>query len=72
MICIINPLVQKKPCIRDKPDHIFHVGINDIPSDKDAGDITKSIVELAMSAKSLTSDVSISNIITIGDKHQHN
>ena len=37
-----------KPIIRDKPDHIiFHVGTNDIPSDKDAGDITKSIVDLA-------------------------
>ena len=37
-----------KPIIRDKPDHIiFHVGTNDIPSDKDAGDIAKSIVDLA-------------------------
>ena len=35
-----------KPIIRDKPDHIiFHVGTNDIPSDKDAGDIVKSIVD---------------------------
>ena len=42
-----------KPIIRDKPDHvIFHVGTNDIPSDKDAGDIAKSIVDLVMSAKS--------------------
>ena len=69
MICIINPLVQKKPCIRDKSDHIiFHVGTNDILSDKDAGDIAKSIVDLAMSAKSPTYDVSISNIITRKDK----
>ena len=37
-----------KPIIQDKPDHIiFHVGTNDIPSDKDAGDIAKSIVDLA-------------------------
>ena len=42
-----------KPIIRDKPDHvIFHVGTNDIPSDKDAGDIAKSIADLVMSAKS--------------------
>ena len=61
-----------KPIIRDKPDHIiFHVGSNDIPSDKDAGDIAKSIVHLAMSAKSPTFDVSISNIITRKDKYQH-
>ena len=61
-----------KPIIRDKPDHIiFHVGTNDIPSDKDAGDIAKSIVDLAMSAKSPTWDVSISNIITRKDEHQH-
>ena len=59
-----------KPIIPDKPNHIiFHVGTNDIPSDKDARDIAKSIVDLAMSAKSPTCDVSISNIITRKDKH---
>ena len=61
-----------KPVMRDKPDHIiFHVGTNDIPSDKDAGDIAKSVVDLAISAKSPNCDVSISNIITRKDKHQH-
>ena len=61
-----------KPVMRDKPDHIiFHVGTNDIPSDKDAGDIAKSVVDLAISAKSPNCDVSISNIITREDKHQH-
>ena len=48
-----------KPVIRD--------GANGIPSDKDA----KSILDLAMSAKSPTSIVSISNIITKKDKHEH-
>ena len=58
--------------MRDKPDHIiFHVGTNDISLDKDAGDIAKSIIGLAMSAKSPTCDVSISNIITRKDKHQY-
>ena len=42
-----------------------------IPSDKDAGDIAKSIVDLAESAKSPTCDVSNSNIITRKDKHQN-
>ena len=61
-----------KPIIPDKPDHIiFHVGTNGIPSDEDAGDIAKSIVDLAISAKSPTCDVSISNILTRKDKHQH-
>ena len=61
-----------KPIIRDKPDHtIFHAGTNDIPSDKDAGDIAKAFVDLAVSAKSPTCDVEISNIITRKDKHQH-
>ena len=42
-----------KPIIPDKPDHIiFHVGTNGIPSGEDAGDIAKSIVDLAISAKS--------------------
>ena len=50
---------------------ISHVETNDIPSDKDAGDIAKSIADLTMSAKSPTSDVSISNIITRRDIYQH-
>ena len=51
---------------------IFRAGTNDIPSDKDAGDIAKSIFDLAMSSKyPLTYDVSTSNIITGKDKHQH-
>ena len=65
--CIVDHV---KPIIRDKLDHIiFHVGTNDIPSDKDAGDISKSIVDLAMFAKPSTCDISISNIITRKDKH---
>ena len=57
-----------KPIIRDKSDHIiFHVGTNDIPSDKDAGDIAKSIADLAMSVKPPTCDFSISNIISRKD-----
>ena len=57
---------------RDKPDYvILHVGTNDIPSDKYAEDIAKSIVDLAMSAKSPTCDVTISNIITRKGNHQH-
>ena len=58
--------------IRGKPDHIiFHVGTNDIPSDKDAGDNAKSIVDLTMPAKYPACDTSIFNIITTKDKHQH-
>ena len=61
-----------KLVIRDKPDHvIFHAGTKDIPSDKDPGNIAKSIVDLAISPKSPTCDVSIYNIITRKDKHQH-
>ena len=64
--------VVDQPIIRDKADHIiFHVGTNDIPFGKDAGDIVKLIVDLAMSIKSQTCDVSISNIITTKDRHQH-
>ena len=41
-----------KPVIRDNPDHvIFHIGTNDVPSEKSAEDIAKSIVELALSTK---------------------
>ena len=55
---------------RDNPDHvIFHIGTNDVPSDKSAEDIAKSIVELALSAKSASCDVSISNIVVRKDRH---
>ena len=58
--------------MQDKPDHIiFHVGANDISSDKNAGDNAKSIADLVISSKSPTCDVSISNIITRKDQHQH-
>ena len=61
-----------KSVMRHEPDRIiFQIETNDIPSDKDAGDIAKSIVDLATSAKSPTCDVSLSNIITRKDKYQH-
>ena len=60
-----------KQVIRDNPDHeIFHIGTNDVPSDKSAEDVAKSIVELALSAKSASCDVSISNILVRKDRHQ--
>ena len=61
-----------KPVIRDNPDHvIFLIGTNDVPSDKSAEDIAKSIVELALSAKYASCDVSISNIVVRKDRHQN-
>ena len=63
-----------KPVIRDKPDHIiFYVETNDIPSDKDAADIAKSIFDPAMSAISPTCDVLIlmPRFISRKDKNQH-
>ena len=68
ILCMVDHV---KSVMRDKLYHsIFHVVTNDIPSDKDAGDIAKSIVDLAMPAKFPTCDVSISNI-TRKDKHQY-
>ena len=61
-----------KPVIKDNPDHvIFRIGTNDVPSDKSAEDIAKSIVELVLSAKSGSGDVSISNIVVRKNKHQN-
>ena len=61
-----------KLVIRDNPDDVvFHIGTNDVPSDKSAEDIAKSIVELALSAKSASCDVSISNIVVRKDGHQN-
>ena len=61
-----------KPVLRDKPDHIiFHIGTNDIPSNKNSEDIANSIIELVLSAKSESCDASISNIVVRKDRHQN-
>ena len=54
----------KKPSVRDKPDHfIIHVGANDLNSEVSPKSIAESIVDLAMSLKTESNDVSVSNII---------
>ena len=59
-----------KPVLRDNPDHIvFHIGNNDVPSNKTPETIAKSILDLSIS-KWTTCDVSISNILIRKDKHQ--
>ena len=53
-----------KPLVRNSPDHfIFHVGTNDLSSDKSSEEIARSITDLATSIKNEKHDVSISNII---------
>ena len=58
-----------KPCIRENNrDHlIFHVGTNDVPSNKKAKSIAESIVSLAKEVKASKLDVSISSIIPRND-----
>ena len=54
----------KKPSIRDEPDHfIVHVGTNDLSSEVSSKSIEESIGDLAMSLKTESDDVSVSNII---------
>ena len=54
----------KKPSIRGKPDHfIIHAGTNDLNSEVPPKSIAKSIVDLAISLKTESNDVSVSNII---------
>ena len=54
----------KKPSIRDKPDYfIINVGTNDFNSEVSPKSIAESIVDLAMSLKTKSNDVSGSNII---------
>ena len=61
-----------KPVLRNKPDHIiFHIGTNDIQSNKNSEDIANSIIELVLSAKSESCDASISNIVVGKDRHQN-
>ena len=61
-----------KPVLRDNSDHVvFHIGTNDVPSKKARETIAKSILDLAISSKSTTCDVSISNILIRKNKHHH-
>ena len=60
-----------KLVLRENLDYIdFHIGINDVSSNKTPETIAKSILDLAISSKSTTCDVSISNILIRKDKHQ--
>ena len=57
-----------KPTLREKPDHIvFHVGTNDLVSDRPPDLIAKSIVDISSSMKNENHDVTFSNIITQAD-----
>ena len=58
-----------KPCIRrNNQDHlIFHVGTNDVPSNKKAKCVAESIVSLANEVKASKLDVRISSIIPRND-----
>ena len=47
---------------------VFHIGTNDVPSNKIPEIIAKSILDLAISSKPSTCDVSISNILIRKDK----
>ena len=54
----------KKPSIRDEPDHfIVHVGTDDLNSEVSSKSIAESIVDLAMSLKTESNDVNVSNIV---------
>ena len=49
----------KKPSIRNEPDHfIVHVGTNDLNSEVPSKSIPESIVDLTMSLKTDSNDVS--------------
>ena len=58
-----------KPCIRENnPDHlIFHVGTNNVPSNKKAKSLAESIVSLEKEVNASKRDVSISSIIPHND-----
>ena len=58
-----------KPSIRARPNHfIFHVGTNDLNSNRPPDKIAKAIIDLASELKSEKSGVSISSLIMRADK----
>ena len=57
-----------KASMREKPDHIIlQVGINDLNSDRQPDLIVKSIVDLAITLKNNSQNLSVSNIIMRND-----
>ena len=57
-----------KPLLRENSDHyILHVGTNDLCLDRSPELIAKSIIDLALTLKSESHDVSVSNIIARND-----
>ena len=60
-----------KTSLRENPHHlIIHGGTNDILTNKQLEQIAKSIVELALSVKSNSCDVKLSDIRVRNDGHQ--
>ena len=60
-----------KTFLRENPHHlIIHGGTNDILTNKQLEQIAKSIVELALSVKSNSCDVKLSDITVRNDGHQ--
>ena len=59
-----------KPCLRENsPEHVvLHVGTNDLPSEKPADTIAKSIINLAQEVEAKGQSVSVSSIIPRNDK----
>ena len=58
-----------KPLIRENnPDHIFHVGTNDVPSEKTPQVIAQSIVDLAKSVANDNLQVTVSSIVPRNDQ----
>ena len=57
-----------KTSMREKPDHIIlQVGTNDLNSDRQPDLIVKSIVDLAITLKNNSQNLSVSNIIMRND-----
>ena len=57
-----------KASMREKPDHIIlQVGTNDLNSDRQPDLIVKSIVDLAITLKNNSQNLSVSNIIMRND-----
>ena len=58
-----------QPTIRDiNPEHtIFHVGTNDLKSEKTASQIANSIIELANSLRNETNSIHVSLIVPRND-----
>ena len=60
-----------RPTLRKNPDHVIHIGTNDLASNTPAEKVAESIIDLVSTLKSDSYSAAISSITASDDKHRN-